>query len=301
MMLGAATCAFACVMRPKPGKVPTEDLASEKEFPALHALVNEVAHELGGQPIRNIVVNEDFNAAYGVFGWRRVPVLWIGLPLWMALRPQERLALLGHEVAHGINGDGTRSFVVWSALSALDEWISALREPLRHARHQPQPSPDTGPGFFLFLWLERKVCLLNCFGSINSGRNISPIISARRSRGQNPQCRPCGEWGARSISMTCCYGTRTVHRVYILGLFRQRICDLPQREWQRLARSSRREDSRLDASHPPTAHRVEFLDTHRVAAPLMVASESAMTAIDAELRKLEERLGGRRIARHARD
>src|SRR5262249_46197728 len=75
----------------------------------------------------HIIVDEQFNAAYSVVGWRRVPVLWIGLPLWMALRPQERIAILAHEVAHGVNRDATRSFLVGSALSALDEWIGLLR------------------------------------------------------------------------------------------------------------------------------------------------------------------------------
>jgi hypothetical protein len=106
--------------------VPVKDIACRENFPVLHTLVNDVAQELGGQPITHIIVNDDFNAAYGVVGWRRVPVLWIGLPLWMALRPQERLALLGHEIAHGVNRDGTRSFIVRSALSALDEWIGVL-------------------------------------------------------------------------------------------------------------------------------------------------------------------------------
>jgi len=131
-LLGMAICGIAWFMRPKQGRVPTQDVASKKDFPALHAFANEVAQQLGGQPINNIVVNEDFNAAYGVVGWRRVPVLWIGLPLWMALRPQELVALLGHEVAHGVNNDGTRSFIIGSALSALDEWIVFLRGPLHH-------------------------------------------------------------------------------------------------------------------------------------------------------------------------
>ncbi|MBO0755284.1 MAG: hypothetical protein J2P54_05455, partial [Bradyrhizobiaceae bacterium] len=48
VLLGAAACAFAWLMRPKPGKVPSRDIASQKDFPALHALVNDVARELAG-------------------------------------------------------------------------------------------------------------------------------------------------------------------------------------------------------------------------------------------------------------
>src|SRR5262249_5247735 len=84
---GTALCAFVWLMRPRPGKVPARDLIDRKDFPALHTFVNQVAKELSGRPVTKIVINESFNAAYNVIGWRRVPVLWIGLPLWMALRP----------------------------------------------------------------------------------------------------------------------------------------------------------------------------------------------------------------------
>ena len=82
MLLGVGMCGIAWCMRPKPGRVPSQDIADRKNFPTLHAFVNEVAQQLGGQPINNVVVNEDFNAAYAVVGWRRIPVLWVGLPLW---------------------------------------------------------------------------------------------------------------------------------------------------------------------------------------------------------------------------
>jgi heat shock protein HtpX len=304
MLLGAASCAFAWIMRPKPGKVPSDDIASQQEFPALHTLVNEVAPELGGQPINHIIVNEDFNAAYGVVGWRRVPVLWIGLPLWMALRPQERLALLGHEVAHGVNGDGTRSFIVWSALSALDEWIDVLRVPLRHATTSTEilagyvawissvPFAATQSLLAHLLWLDKQQAeyFADYLGSLISGTEAA-VSTLQRLR--------CVEH-LDDVLLKNAYST-SQSGAYILGLFRQRIAGLPEREWQRLARSSQHEGARLDASHPPTAYRVAFLDAHRVAEPRMVATASVMTTIDKELNSLQEKLGQRLIARYARD
>jgi heat shock protein HtpX len=304
VLFGAATCAIAWFMRPDPGKVPAADLASEKDFPALHKLVNQVARDLGGQPIKHIVVNEDFNAAYGVYGWRRVPVLWIGLPLWVALKPQERLALLGHEVAHGVNGDGTRSFIVWSALHALDEWIGILQGPLRHA---------STPGVILggsitwllslpfallqsllaqLLWLDKQQAeyFADYLGSMVAGTPAT--ISAL-------QRLMCAEH-LTDVLLRNAY-SRSQSGAYILGLFRQRLETLPAREWQRLARSSQREGARLDASHPPTAYRIEFLAAHSIAEPSLGGSESTMAQIDKELDALREPLGNRLIARHAHD
>jgi len=88
---------------------------------------------------------------------------------------------------------------------------------------------------------------------------------------------------------------------YILGLFRDRVRHLPDREWERLARRSQREGVRLDASHPPTAYRCSFLRAHVVEKPRITATEEVMRAIDAELATLQETLGKRLIARHARD
>jgi heat shock protein HtpX len=304
MLLGAGACGFAWVLRPKPGRLPSQDLVSAKQFPALHALANEVAKELNGQPISHIVVNEDFNAAYGVVGWRRIPVLWIGLPFWMALRPQERVALLGHEVAHGVNGDGTRSFIAGSALSALEEWIGFLRGPLHHARTWSEilggyavwvlsiPFALLQSLLAHLFWLDKQRAeyFADYLGSTISG--TAAALSLLERSECNDHLDDVLLRNAYSISQS---------GAHILELFRERINLLPEREWQRISLSSQREGARLDASHPPTAYRSSFLHAHTVEMPRIIATESIMHSIDAELAALQEVLGNRLIARYARD
>jgi Zn-dependent protease with chaperone function len=304
MLLGAGACGFAWVLRPKPGRLPSQDLVSPKEFPALHAFVNRVAKELNGQPISHIVVNEDFNAAYGVVGWRRIPVLWIGLPFWIALRPQERAALLGHEVAHGVNGDGTRSFIAGSALTALDEWIGFLRGPLRHARTWSEilggcsvwvlsiPFALVQSVLAQLFWLDKQRAeyFADYLGSTISG------TAAALSLLQRLECKEhLDDALLQNVYSTSQSGA------HILDLFRERISLLPGREWQRLALLNQREGARLDASHPPTAYRRSFLDAHTVEEPRIIATESIMHSIDAELATLQEVLGKGLIVRNARD
>src|SRR5262249_53292064 len=173
---------------------------------------------------------------------------------WMALHPQERLALLGHEVAHGVNGDVIRGFLVGSALRALDEWIGFFRAPLQQAAPAVVTTRERmGSSEHL-----DDVLLRNAYSTAQSGATI-------------------------------------------LGLFRQRIAELPDREWQRLARSGQRERARIDASHPPTAYRIGFLGAHVVTKPRMIAAENVMRTIDVELCALQETLGRRLIARYACD
>jgi hypothetical protein len=212
ILYGIAACAFAWFMRPKPGKVPLKDVVSRTDFPALYALINNVASELGGRPIETIVINENFNAAYGVMGWRRVPVLWIGLPLWLAMGPQERLAILAHEVAHGVNGDGTRSFVVSSALAALDQWIIYFRAPLAHAA----TLQAILAGYLMWI-LSIPFAAVQCglaqlLGSTSSRRSILPTILALRLPERTRQSGRCNGSRARSISTTCCSAMHTARR-----------------------------------------------------------------------------------------
>ena len=300
---GAALCALVWLMRPKPGKVPSLDLVDRKDFPALHAFVNQVAKELGGRPVSKIVIDESFGAAYGVLGWRRVPVLWIGLPLWLALRPQERLAVIGHEIAHGVNGDGTRGFIVGSALSALDEWVGLLQGPF----YQATTMTERVGGYVIWIFsipfaaVQSLLAQLLCLDKQQAeyfADYLASTVSGTEAIMSTLQRLGCGDHLddvlLRNVYSTSQSGAR------ILALFRERIASLPDREWQRLARSSQREGARLDASHPPTAYRIEFLNAHLVAKPRMIATEDAMRSIDAEINAVQERLGKRLIAQYAR-
>jgi Zn-dependent protease with chaperone function len=304
MLLGALACAFAWLMRPKPGKVPVKDVVTRKDFPALYGLVNEIVQKLGGRPINHIVVDEDFNAAYSVVGWRRVPVLWIGLPLWMALLPQERIALLAHEAAHGVNGDGTRSFVAGSALEALDEWLGLLRGPLAHAREWEEifagylyrilsvPVAAVQSLLAQLLWLNKQQA--EYFADY-----LAAKVSGTGAAVSTLQRLGCSQY-LDEVLVRNAYST-SQSGAYILGLFRQRLANLPDREWQRLARVAQSEGARLDASHPPTGYRIDVLRAHCVTVPALMVEDSVMSAVDAELKTLEERLGRRLIARYASD
>src|SRR5262249_8626043 len=68
-----------------------------------------------------------------VVGVRRRRVLTLGLPLLLLLEPQQRVALVAHELAHARNGDSTRGLVVGSSVRALAEFYAALA---------PEPSRD---------------------------------------------------------------------------------------------------------------------------------------------------------------
>lgn len=98
--------------------------APPTEFPQLYDLVRRIAAAEEAPMVRRIHWDARFNASAS----RRLsgPTLTIGMPLWLALRPTERVAVLAHEMAHFRNGDPRRGWMVGLAMTQLGEWHRAM-------------------------------------------------------------------------------------------------------------------------------------------------------------------------------
>jgi heat shock protein HtpX len=107
----------------------TPDLRRD-DAPELFELVAAVCDRLGAPGVASIGVDDDFNASCGRYGLFRRPRLVIGLPLWAALSPQGRLALLGHEIGHLVNGDPNRGLLTQPAVATFGR-LAAVFYPRR--------------------------------------------------------------------------------------------------------------------------------------------------------------------------
>jgi Zn-dependent protease with chaperone function len=126
VMIVTAVCfLLAGFLRPQFPKLPPKILP-RSEFTSLYRLVDNIAKSLNAHSVYGIVIDDNFNASYLRATWRRKPILTIGLPLWVILNSQEKIALIGHELGHDINGDATRSFFIGSAIGALGNWFEIL-------------------------------------------------------------------------------------------------------------------------------------------------------------------------------
>lgn len=104
------------------------------QAPELFALIDEVGGATGTCGVDAVVLDTAVNACVTTYGLRGRRLLMIGLPFWETLSPQERLALLGHELAHFSNGDTRHGAVVATAFRSL----STL---LRFVAPEPDPTP----------------------------------------------------------------------------------------------------------------------------------------------------------------
>jgi hypothetical protein len=134
LVVGPLLVGLAWLMRPRLGKAPDEDVVARADAPSLYALADDVAADLGLRRIDVLVVDHRLNASWSVVGLRRRRVLTLGLPLLMLLEPQQRVALVAHELAHERNGDATHGLVVGSSVRALAEFYDGDRAGAEHRR-----------------------------------------------------------------------------------------------------------------------------------------------------------------------
>ncbi|MBC7268434.1 MAG: M48 family metalloprotease [Streptomyces sp.] len=131
---GLFVLALAWTLRPRLVRLPKDGIVLRRaDAPELYALIDEVGAAVGTRGVDAVVVDADLNASVCVLGVRR-RLLTLGLPLWEALTPRQRVALLGHELGHFVNGDTRHGLVVATAYRSLTVW---------HDYFHPYPDPNT--------------------------------------------------------------------------------------------------------------------------------------------------------------
>jgi Zn-dependent protease with chaperone function len=294
LVVAAAMLAFAYLLRPRLGRIPKDAVALPRsEAPAVHDLVDRMRRSLGARPVRVILVDDRYNASSTAVGLRRRRILVIGMPLWVALGPQERVAVIAHELGHDVNGDPRRGWLMTGALSALREWSMAL-SPDRVHGHDAEGFVQIGDWLGRIIswplaWAARTVWRVELLLALQSGQRGEYLADELASQLASTDATVSGLekllW-ARS----CLWGLRAAVIRGVSGdalwrAEREYLSDLPDEERERLRRASERVRPKLDDSHPPTSWRIELLrqrDPHESTLTL-TADESA--GLDAQLRR----------------
>ncbi len=291
IVLGVLSACIAIAARPRISSPPAPVLPRER-FPTLYRLVDEVADALGAKKVDHIVADCAFNASFGVLGWRRKGYLTLGIPFFVIHSDAERVALLGHEIGHSVNGDSARGLYLHSAIQALVCWYHlVLPESLL--------SSESGmPGLLML-----PVNLLLCTVAWGIRLLISALVHLLYHSSQRAEyladylSAVVGGRDAAISSTQLIYHqgifAYTVQRVANnpdgLPLFdelRRQMAMLPERELERVRRVSMMAESRFDATHPPTAHRIRFLEARCQGTPQVVLSPEDSERLNEELAQL---------------
>jgi Zn-dependent protease with chaperone function len=294
--LGLLCLATAWVLRPRPQKLPT-GIARRDSFPALYTLVDAVAQSLGTSRVRGIVVDEQFNAAFAQVGWRRHKVLYLGLPLWSILDGQEKVALLAHELAHGVNRDAHRGFFVGTAIHSLATWYALLH---------PDRIVNTEDGLLGLLAIPLNLVLLGLSNVARLGVYALSYLLWRDSQRAEYLADALAATVSGTEAMLSMLEKLHFERTFALALqrvsvsrdntrdlfddLRLAMAAVPARELERVRRVQQLETSRLDVTHPPTLYRVALLQAHPVERPTVRLATGDCERIDREVMSVRDQI-----------
>ena len=293
-IFGAVLIALGLCMVPRVPKYPAK-VASRDDFPALYEAAGKAARAVGANPPHATVLDVKYNASYSRAGWRRRQVLTLGLPLLAILDEREIVALLGHEMAHGVNGDSTYGFFIGSAVDALGRWHDMLyptsssaivtqrgAAPLATLLVRPilmlLAQIPRGAAFILIhlLWQDsqRAEYLADSLAAKAAGTEAVLSLLAKF------QLAPLVQFTVQNAA------TGSSHEG-LLQLLRKRCDMLPPAEWKRLDRVGRLEQSRLDCTHPPTSLRIALLEARVVAQPTVQIDLDTWRRLESALARLD--------------
>ena len=291
-LIAMSMLAVAWKLRPQLTELPSATL-DRQEFPALFKLVDQVSDALNAPRVAFVIVDDHFNASIYQAGKRHEVVLTIGLPLWITLSAQQRVALLAHELSHIICEDPSRSWRYRATDTALSAWIEMF----------DNKSTDgysiIGRLFFapltLMLGLLRHWMARSAFVDSQIAEYRADYLAARVSGTkaivgllETFRFEAAMEAFLREKSST----SNSVEDPLIVQLS-SFLENLPAEEDRRLLLCLLRGDAAIDASHPATRLRLAFLQSHSVEQPIVGSDAEIDAEILNELRPSLFPLSGR--------
>ncbi|NUW38253.1 M48 family metalloprotease [Nonomuraea sp. SMC257] len=291
VLFGLVALDFAWLLRPRPAPFPASAVPLPRsDAPHLYALVDRIGAELGAPRTDLIVISGAVNASFRTYGWRRSRMVEIGYPLWLILGPQERVALLAHEMAHSRNGDAQHGLVVGSALHSLHRlclatgfaWqpgdgMSALVTACLH-------TVLNVPARFLIFVLERLLYRSSQLAEHRADEMEAQVAGAAAAASLLDALTTRAPSADRFLrSSAVAVGTWDLWTA-----LRTHVDDLPEAERERRRAAARLERTRVDTAHPPTHVRMGRVLALPYPEPRVPAT--GMEQIAAELHKAAVRV-----------
>lgn len=291
IVFGAIVILIAIALRPRFGRLEPGERVVREEAPALFALIDDVAAAVGTRTPDIVQLGDEMNASYGTVSIRRFTVLRIGLPLWMLLAPQQRVAVLAHELGHAVNGDARRGLIVGTALRSLAQWCELLRPTT------PTSAAESG----ILVWIGELIAraLLWALHGVTyvallimmrlvyqTGQRAEYYADEVASRVASSQAVVAAS-RTLLVSETCQFLMEVASRrkedpAGLVAACASRLT-MPANEWERRERVSIRTEPDLFASHPPTGLRIAMVQARALHDAQVTLTPNASARIDTEL------------------
>jgi Zn-dependent protease with chaperone function len=298
MLVGATMVSVGVLLRPRFWERADAPALDPQRAPALHELVRKIT-EAGDVPAPHaIVVDATWNASWATVGPRRRRVLTLGLPLLTCLEPQERVAVIAHEVGHERIARA-RDVVLWPAVDALDHLSAVLRPPEGGLLGELEWIGRPVAAFVALpvdavLWVQARLL----FRDLQRAEYLADAHAARIAG-------PLAVIGLHERLLSHQSFALAVQRAAtegseddVITRIRDAVRDVPVRERERRRRVARLEHTRLTDTHPPTGMRIAVLEARVTAGAAVTLDGWNSDRIDAELEPHERELGRELIDRY---
>jgi Zn-dependent protease with chaperone function len=290
IILGLAALFIAFELRPRLGSFrKLRNVRRRADAPHVFALLDQVAAGVGAKPADGVVADGKWNASYQAVGWRRRRVVTIGLPLWDALPADQKVAVLGHEFAHGVNGDARHGTIVGTSMQTLYRLHDMLRPGLRgHAGNLIVMLAESLARAVekLLRSMVAGVLMTQQLISLRAGQRAEYLADALAARVASP-----ASMAGSLDTITTGLGTyswvlgrrRFTPKAVIWDQFRSALSAVPDSEKERRRRERARERLSATETHPPARLRVKMLAGLPASEAPVSLSAAQEEAIKAEL------------------
>lgn len=262
-----------------------------EEYKTLFQLIDKISNCMGTKKIDEVCINEEFNASFYKTFFKGKRILTIGLPMFVILSSEEKVALLSHEIAHSANMDITRGRFIGGAYNLLIKWYRVLR-----------PNRGIGELGFSILIGPFLICIINpirwILSKIVLGIWYIYAILLWRDNQRSEYLADylasevAGNEAMSSLLHKFHYGEsfwslmRKIHKYGyskdLLSEYKKKTMFIPERELHRIERLDTEFLNSVDATHPPTKYRINLMKEYRHKARLVIN--------DFEKRLLEDEL-----------
>ncbi|BCY05737.1 M48 family metallopeptidase [Actinoplanes sp. L3-i22] len=289
-LIGALMIAVAVFLRPRLGGLDGRaERLDRGTAPTLFAVIERVAGAVGAPTPDVVLLDAERNAYTSTIGLRRRRVLCLGAPLWAVLDPQERVALLGHELGHFVNGDVRRGLVTQAARTTLARVSYLLR-------------PERGAGIVeiiveflgriasqLFLWLHLLLLWTSMRDSQRAEYRADEL--AARAAGTDAAIRMLDQFlFGDALDTVVRREARAGHGSAAWSAAGRQSLTRLAPEVPAFRQLSRRTEVSLFASHPPVGLRSGLLAARAAQPAAVVVTELEQARMDEELAAHYERV-----------
>lgn len=127
-MMGLALLGLALALRPRIGRLnPDLPTLRETDAPALFDWLGGIADACGVRPPETVQLAAEFSVTVTHYGFSRKRCLVVGLPLWAAYPPQQRVAAVAHALAYAAPRNARSHAFVAMALESLVAGSGTMR------------------------------------------------------------------------------------------------------------------------------------------------------------------------------